>query len=480
LYKNVIYRCVVGSQAYGLERDSSDVDRRGIYLAPAELEWSLYGVPEQLENAETEECYWELKKFMVLALKANPNILECRYTPLVETRTPVAEELLAKRDIFLSKLVYQTYNGYVMSQFKKLEQDLRASGEIKWKHAMHLIRLLLEGITILKDGYVPVRVSEHRDALLSIRDGNMTWDEINTWRLSLHRKFEESFENTKLPDDPDYTEANRLLVTGAAIDDQRDRRLNEQLFRAVKEHPYALLFATVSGAHLYGFPSPDSDYDLRGVHILPAEEVMGLFPDRDTVEISKKEDIELDLVTHDVQKFFGLLLKANGYVLEQLYSPLVVHTTPEHEELKWIAESCITRHHAHHYFGFAENQWRLFQKEDPPRVKPLLYVFRVLLTGIHLMRTGIVEANLNQLNEEYKLAYIGELIGRKTRGTERQTLEQAEVSFYASEYDRLRKLLEDEAKRTKLPESQTARAASNDLLLRLRLRTVGIEREQTR
>ena len=89
----IIYRCVVGSQAYGLERDSSDVDRRGIYLAPAELEWSLYGVPEQLENAETEECYWELKKFMVLALKANPNILECLYTPLVETRTPVAEEL---------------------------------------------------------------------------------------------------------------------------------------------------------------------------------------------------------------------------------------------------------------------------------------------------------------------------------------------------------------------------------------------------
>ena len=254
--------------------------------------------------------------------------------------------------------------------------------------------------------------------------------------------------------------------------------MNEQLLRAVKDHPYALLFATVSGAHLYGFPSPDSDYDLRGVHILPAEEVMGLFPDRDTIEISKKEDIELDLVTHDVQKFFGLLMKANGYVLEQLHSPLVVHTTPEHEELKSIAKNCVTRHHAHHYFGFAENQWRLFQKEEPPRVKPLLYVFRVLLTGIHLMRTGTVEANLNQLNEEYKLAYIPELIGRKTRGTERQTLEEAEVSFYGSEYDRLRKLLEDEANQTKLPESQTAKAALNDLLLRLRLKTVGVEREQ--
>jgi predicted nucleotidyltransferase len=256
--------------------------------------------------------------------------------------------------------------------------------------------------------------------------------------------------------------------------------LNEQLLRAVKEHPYALLFATISGAHLYGFPSPDSDYDLRGVHILPAEEVMGLFPDRDTIEISKKEDIELDLVTHDIQKFFGLLLKANGYVLEQLYSPLVVHTTPEHEELKSIAKNCVTRHHAHHYFGFAENQWRLFQKEEPPRVKPLLYVFRVLLTGIHLMRTGTVEANLNRLNEEYELPYIPELIERKTRGPERQTLEQAEVSFYENEYDLLRKRLENETSQTRLPESQTAKAALNDLLLRLRLRTVGVEREQIR
>jgi predicted nucleotidyltransferase len=242
--------------------------------------------------------------------------------------------------------------------------------------------------------------------------------------------------------------------------------LNEQLFRALKEHPYALLFATVSGAHLYGFPSPDSDYDLRGVHILPAEEVMGLFPDRDTIEISKKEDSELDLVTHDIQKFFGLLLKANGYVLEQLYSPLVVHTTPEHEELKSIAKNCVTRHHAQHYFGFAENQWRLFQKEEPPRVKPLLYAFRVLLTGIHLMRTGTVEANLNRLNEECELPYIPELIERKTRGTERQTLEQAEVSFYENEYDLLRKRLENETIQTRLPESQTAKAALNDLLLR--------------
>jgi uncharacterized protein len=255
--------------------------------------------------------------------------------------------------------------------------------------------------------------------------------------------------------------------------------MNEQLLLAVKEHPYPLLFATISGAHLYGFPSPDSDYDLRGVHILPVDEVLGLGSVRATVEVSKKEPIDLDLVTHDVHKFFGLLLKSNGYVLAQLYSPLVVHTTPEHEELKAIAKGCITRHHAYHYFAFAENQWQLFQKEDPPRVKPLLYVFRVLLTGIHLMRTGIVEANLKRLNEQYKLVYIPELIERKTRGAEHQTLDAAETSFYASEYDQLRKRLEEEASKTSLPEAQTVKAALNDLLVRVRLRTVKIERAVT-
>src|SRR6185312_1737458 len=101
--------------------------------------------------------------------------------------------------------------------------------------------------------------------------------------------------------------------------------------------------------------------------------------------------LEMDIVSHDVKKFFGLLLKKNGYVLEQLFSPLMVKTTAEHQELKAIcshtsgAAGVITKHHSHHYFGFAETQWKLFLKESPRRVKPLLYVYRVLLTGIHLM-----------------------------------------------------------------------------------------------
>ena len=229
-----------------------------------------------------------------------------------------------------------------------------------------------------------------------------------------------------------------------------DRRLNH----IVAAQPYPLLFATISGAHLYGFPSADSDFDLRGAHILPLEKVVGLKASDETLEDSRViEGLEMDIVTHDVKKFFGMLLKKNGYVLEQLYSPLIVQTTPEHAELKSIAKRLITRHHSHHYLGFAQTQWKLFQKESPPRVKPLLYVFRVILTGIHLMRTGEINANLVELNESFRLPYVPELIARKTGGAEQSTLDAEELTRFEPEFTRLIAQLESAANESKLPDA---------------------------
>ena len=243
----------------------------------------------------------------------------------------------------------------------------------------------------------------------------------------------------------------------------------ERLLGVVNRQPYPLVFATISGAHLYGFPSPDSDYDLRGCHVLPVREVIALDTGRETIETSAKDGtFELDLVTHDAKKFFGLLLKKNGYVLEQIFSTLVIHTTPEHEELKEIAKGCVTRHHSHHYFGFAETQWRLFDKERPRRVKPLLYVYRALLTGIHLMRTGHVDANLVRLAEEAALTHVDELIARKVSGPERSVLDDSDVDFHRREYERLRGELEAAYRASSLPEAPAARDALNALLLRLR------------
>ncbi|HEY0023596.1 MAG TPA: nucleotidyltransferase domain-containing protein [Longimicrobium sp.] len=250
-----------------------------------------------------------------------------------------------------------------------------------------------------------------------------------------------------------------------------------RLIAEVNDHPYPLLFATVSGAHLYGFPSADSDYDLRGAHLLPLDRLVGLAAGEETVSVSHvRGGAELDLVTHEARKFLGLLLRNNGYVLEQLYSPLVVHTTSWHQELKQVARGCVTRRCVRHYAGFAASQWRLFEGEQPRRAKPLLYVLRVLLTGIRLMKTGRVNASLPECNEEIGLPYVGELIARKTSGPEQSVLADADADFFRAEYLRLHQMLIDASERSRLPDepSDATRAALHDLLVRIRLGTQAI------
>lgn len=231
-----------------------------------------------------------------------------------------------------------------------------------------------------------------------------------------------------------------------------------------------VVFATVSGADLYGFPSADSDVDLRGVHLLPVEEVIGLRTGAETVDRTWTRDgVEVDLVTHDLAKFARLLLRRNGYVLEQLLSPLVVTSSPVHEELVALAPACLTRHHAHHYLGFARTQWRRFERTG--ELKPLLYTFRVLATGIHLMRTGEVEADLTRLGDGP--SYLPELIAAK------RAAEHAAPPADAPGRDRLAAdvvaltaRLEIERDRSPLPDRPAAEPALHDLVVRARLRHV--------
>lgn len=246
--------------------------------------------------------------------------------------------------------------------------------------------------------------------------------------------------------------------------------LDPRVLGEIAQQPHRLVFVTISGAHLYGFPSPDSDFDLRGVHLLPAEQVLGLDTREETLELTVDRDgLEVDLVTHDLRKFVAMMLKRNGYVLEQLYSPLVIRSSPLHAELKRLGDGCITRHHVHHYRGFAHTQWELFHKERPRRVKPLLYVYRVLLTGIHLMRTGRIEANLPILNAEYRLSFIPDLIQRKVSTKEKATIEDADLDFHEGEFNRLLARLQAESEASRLPEEPSTRAALERAVIEARL-----------
>ena len=210
----VIYRCQVGSKAFGLASEDSDDDLRGIYLPPARLHWSLRRLPEQLEfqDGEQDEVYWELEKFIRLALKANPNVLETLWTPMVLHADETAQELRQMRQAFLSKHVYKTYSGYVLSQFRRMANAYAKKGTYKAKHAMHLIRLLHSGIAVLETGEIRVDVGEHRDELLEIRHGGLSFDGVKRRALELDQRFQEAFERTGLPDQPDFDQVDSFLI----------------------------------------------------------------------------------------------------------------------------------------------------------------------------------------------------------------------------------------------------------------------------
>ncbi|WP_411083673.1 DNA polymerase beta superfamily protein [Streptomyces sp. cmx-18-6] len=235
------------------------------------------------------------------------------------------------------------------------------------------------------------------------------------------------------------------------------------------EAPGPLVFATVSGAHLYGFPSRDSDVDLRGVHVLPAEDLVGLHePEETRTRMWERDGIEMDLVTHDLRKFVRLMLRPNGYVLEQLLSPLVVHTSALHTELAALAPGVLTRNHAHHYRGFAGTQWRLYAKSG--ELKPLLYTFRALLTGIHLMRGGGVQAHLPTLLDEVDdaPAYLPGLIAAKAEA-EHAAATDLDGGAVTRDVEELHRVLDEAQERSRLPEAATALEDLHALVVRARL-----------
>jgi hypothetical protein len=230
---------------------------------------------------------------------------------------------------------------------------------------------------------------------------------------------------------------------------------------------WAPLFVTVSGAHLYGFPSPNSDVDLRGCHRLPLRDLVGLRRPDETRQISTSyRGTDVDLVSHDVGKYFQLLVRNNGYVLEQIFSPLVVVGHEFLGALRPIAARCITRHHYHHYRGFYGTQRKLVEKQTPKTAKGVLYCYRVLLTGIHLLRTGEVEANLVKLNELFQVPGISELVAAKT--AEFAADPQLDWELHAGQLGQLEAELESAFAESALPEGRDE-APAHDFLLQIRL-----------
>ncbi|WP_330303539.1 MULTISPECIES: DNA polymerase beta superfamily protein [unclassified Streptomyces] len=209
---HTIYSCVMGSRAFGLATDGSDTDRRGVFLAPTPLFWRFEKPPTHVEGPAEEQFSWELERFCALALRANPNILECLHSPLVEYVDDTGRELLALREAFLSRQAHDTFARYALGQHKKLEADVRRHGAPRWKHAMHLLRLLMSSRDLLRTGALTIDVGDQREPLLAVKRGEVPWPEFETWLSRLAAEADEAASKSPLPPEPDQARVEDFLI----------------------------------------------------------------------------------------------------------------------------------------------------------------------------------------------------------------------------------------------------------------------------
>ncbi|MYY84122.1 MULTISPECIES: nucleotidyltransferase domain-containing protein [unclassified Streptomyces] len=209
---HTVYSCVMGSRAFGLATDDSDTDRRGIFLAPTPLFWRFDKPPTHVDGPADEQFSWELERFCELALRANPNVLECLHSPLVEHVTDTGRELLALRGAFLSRQAHDTFVRYALGQRKKLDADVRTHGAPRWKHAMHLLRLLTSCRDLLRTGELTVDVGEQREPLLAVKRGELSWPQVESWMNRLAAESQEAATHTPLPPAPDRARIEDFLL----------------------------------------------------------------------------------------------------------------------------------------------------------------------------------------------------------------------------------------------------------------------------
>lgn len=234
------------------------------------------------------------------------------------------------------------------------------------------------------------------------------------------------------------------------------------------------LVIALTGAHAYGFPSVDSDLDLKGVHVEPTRRLLGLSPPAPSVTVMEvRQGVELDYTSNELGQVAAGLLAGNGSYLERVLGRHVLRQSTDGARLGELARATLSRRYARHYAGFSRGQRRDFEASPAPTAKKLLYVLRTALTGAWLLSHGEVCTELPVLAPRYGLGGVGELIAHK-RQQERIALEASSIARWGQELDRLEALLAEATRSSPLPEEPEARAAAEleDWLVERRLAAV--------
>jgi len=199
-------------------------------------------------------------------------------------------------------------------------------------------------------------------------------------------------------------------------------------FLAARAAERSHLVIYLSGAHAYGFPSPDSDLDLKCVHVAPTHELVGLAPVAEAPDrLEILDGVELDYGSNELGPVLRGALKGNGNFLERLLGDLVLGGDRGLlAEARAAVTPVLSRRLARHYGGFATSQLQAF--DEKPTAKRALYVLRTAATGRAALAHGTIVTDVARLTA-FVPPEIDELIAVK-RQAERQVLESDQVTAW--------------------------------------------------
>jgi predicted nucleotidyltransferase len=251
--------------------------------------------------------------------------------------------------------------------------------------------------------------------------------------------------------------------------DERQRAVAEQVLEE-EERERRHVVVALSGAHAYGFPSPDSDLDLKAIHVAPTAALLGLAPPRlyaNRFEVV--EGVEIDYSSNELGAVLLGILEGNGNYVERVLGAHALRTSSEHEELRDLARAALSRRVWRHYRGFATGQLHDLQESERATAKKVLYVLRTALTGAHLLATGELVTDLTALLDDHGFADARALVERKRCG-ERVFLEEEARTHWMAALDRAFAILEAAYVASPLPDDAPNRGALEAWLLDVRRR----------
>ena len=588
LKDEVIYAAVVGSQAWGLAHAESDEDVRGCFVAPFEEINGLWDMPATLQDPTGDTSYWEVSKMVVQGLRGDANTLETLWSPLHKQVTPLGQQLLEDRRMFVSMNILGSFGRYAQSQFKKMARSLErdeavralitsvAQGEVsdaaqaaaflkqtklelsegtakkavhalcrslfdrgllpgadfasfratvvtgdrsrlvppsyRPKNAYNLLRLLHSCVCWLRTGEPLIRVEDPlRGRLLEVKAHRVPLEEVVAEAKAIADTLDDEAEESTLPERPNYRAADAFLklcrrerarrvfalpsglvantptaiataadawipelVPDALPSDVDAPALKRFLRRYIEPNSeHRVLWVALTGAHAYGFPSPDSDLDLKGCFVAPADRLLALEAPKLSIDyLDDWEGREFDLTLNEVGKCASLLLSGNGNLVERFLGPLPVLTTPAGYRMAELARGSLSRRVARHYQGFFRGMRRESEAEAAAggrTAKRLLYAYRVPLTGIHLLRTGEVIMNVRRLADTYGFSRVTTLIKFKEQ-SEKQRVSESDAMPSLADFDRLHTMLETALQNSVLPSEPQNADALNAFVVNHRLR----------